>query len=478
MAQTRYYSSTAQPTTLTAPISNSDVNIVVQATTGFPPAFPYILALDYGNPGEELVLVTNGAGLNLTVTRAYDGTSGTTHGAGAPVRHVVAGIDLTEANVHENAVSAAHGVAGTIVGTTDVQTLTSKTLSAPVINGGSLNGTVSGNPTFSGTVTLTSPTINGTVGGTPTLNGATENNPNITGVVTGKATYRTITGQPAIDADQCIVLKRISATQTGNIMSMQDETGASLGFISPSGAARWRSGLNGGAGDSFSVSSTGVGTWTIQSAANKGLSIKAAAAQSVNLQDWQNSSSTVLASVDSAGIIHALSGLKAGSADQFSVDTSGNVTATNIPSGAWTSYTPTWTTTTGANVPSLGNAVTNCAWSRVGKTVFVRFQVSFGSTTNFGGGTSADNWRWGLPVQAAASMVTGSPLGMLSLNQGAPNNCMGSALIDTNLTFNVLLSSAAVSGTPATSSGFIDSASPWTWANGNNLVGVFTYESI
>lgn len=215
MAQTRYYSSTAQPTVLTAPAGPSDTGITVQAVTGFPVAFPYILALDYGNPSEELVLVTNGVGLGLTVTRAYDGTSAASHANGAPVRHVAAAVDFTDANVHENATSATHGVAGALVGTTDVQTLTSKTLTAPTINGATISGAVndSSTITFTGTSTggsyvnagLSSPSITGTVTTAPTFSG------NV--AFTGTPTF--------VDSTQ-------TGTQTTNIWRSNNTTDLSL----------------------------------------------------------------------------------------------------------------------------------------------------------------------------------------------------------------------------------------------------------
>lgn len=51
---------------------------------------------------------------------------------------------------------------GTIVGTTDTQTLTNKTLTSPTITGPTITGTIGGNPT------ITKPTLNGSVAGTQT----------------------------------------------------------------------------------------------------------------------------------------------------------------------------------------------------------------------------------------------------------------------------------------------------------------------
>lgn len=149
MAQAVYFSNTAVQTTLSGSISAGSTTITVGTTTGFPASFPYPLALDYGAAAEELVLVTAAAGTNLTVTRGYGGTSAQSHSLGAVVRHVY---DATEANqfrIHEDA-TIAHGATGAVVGTTNTQTLTNKTLS-----GGTLTGTFSGTHTVSGVVTHT-----------------------------------------------------------------------------------------------------------------------------------------------------------------------------------------------------------------------------------------------------------------------------------------------------------------------------------
>jgi hypothetical protein len=189
MPVTRYYSSTAQPTTLAGSISAGATSITVGATTGFPSTTPYTLALDYGAATEELVDVTGVAGTTLTVTRGADGTSAQSHSLGAAVRHVVSARDFADFQTHQATGSAVHGVSGTLVGTSDSQTLSNKTLSSPTIAGGALSGTFSGTPTWSGAHTFSAtPALQAGV----TVSGGDEL---VTRAATGNAAYRTrVTG--------------------------------------------------------------------------------------------------------------------------------------------------------------------------------------------------------------------------------------------------------------------------------------------
>lgn len=98
----RYYSSTAVATTLSASANNSTTSITVTALTGYPAQTPFTAIIDPDTASEEVVEVTNVSGTTLTVTRGVDGTTASSHNAGAVFRHGVSARDFDEANAFVN----------------------------------------------------------------------------------------------------------------------------------------------------------------------------------------------------------------------------------------------------------------------------------------------------------------------------------------------------------------------------------------
>jgi hypothetical protein len=164
---TRKYTSRSQQTTLTSAVTSGAATIpVVSATTLLGGATvstgqTFTVVIDPDTALEEVVDVTVVSGNNLTITRAIDGSSAQDHSAGSVVRHMIIGRDLREANTHIEASAAVHGIAGSVVGTTDTQTLTNKTITSasettPTIAGATISGT------WTSTATITGGTMNPT----------------------------------------------------------------------------------------------------------------------------------------------------------------------------------------------------------------------------------------------------------------------------------------------------------------------------
>lgn len=161
----RLFSSISVETTLASGISNSATSFTVAAGTGsallggviINSGDQFTLALDPDTQNEEIVFATANTSDTFTVTRGQAGSSAVAHAAGATVKHVLTGSDLTwfESNTSPVASWGIRGsssgtttlvatavasgtltlpaVTDTIVSLTATQTLTNKTLTSPTV---------------------------------------------------------------------------------------------------------------------------------------------------------------------------------------------------------------------------------------------------------------------------------------------------------------------------------------------------------
>jgi hypothetical protein len=217
---TRKYSSKAQQTTLSSPINATVTSMTVgngAALMGgktLAGAETYTVVIDPDTALEEIVDVTvYASGNTLTIARGIDSASpgtGSSHSAGAVVRHMAIGRDYQDANDHIEASATVHGLAGSVVGTTDTQTLTNKTLTSPVITSLTLGD---GNIVFEGatpddfetTLTVVDPTADRTV----TI-------PDATTTLVGTDTTQTLTNK-TLTSPTITGTGAIAGTFTGNL---------------------------------------------------------------------------------------------------------------------------------------------------------------------------------------------------------------------------------------------------------------------
>ena len=96
----RQYKGAAAQTTTTNALSVSDTSVTLTAVTGFPSAagVPFFVVIDPGTSSEEKCSATI-SGSTLTLVRAQDDTTASTHTSGATIYPVFTADEADEANL-------------------------------------------------------------------------------------------------------------------------------------------------------------------------------------------------------------------------------------------------------------------------------------------------------------------------------------------------------------------------------------------
>ena len=149
MARTEHKGN-ARKATLASDISAGDLTITGDDLSGWPDGSVGLFwgALNKDTPSEEKVLFVSRSGNVLTVFsdaggngRGRDDTVAQAHQTGATLEHVWTATEASAASAHQETGSGAHGYppVDSLVLLTGAQTLSEKTLTAPVIEGGEVD---------------------------------------------------------------------------------------------------------------------------------------------------------------------------------------------------------------------------------------------------------------------------------------------------------------------------------------------------
>lgn len=128
----------------------------------------------------------------------------------------------------------------------------------------------------------------------------------------------------------------------------------------------------------------------------------------------------------------------------------------NAIDGAWTAYTPTWTS--GGSAPALGNGTIVGAYNRVNSWIQLHVLLTIGSTSTFGTGT----YRFTLPGGWSLSNDRIFGVGF-AFDSSVTTYFLGGTVFSTSSTATIRVHNTATSG------GVPTSASPMTWATGDKF---------
>ena len=247
---TRKYSSRAQQTTLSSSITSGDVTMTVGSGAnlmgGKTPAVgeTYTVVIDPDTALEEIVDVSNYAsGNTLTIARGIDGSTGVAHSAGAVIRHMVVGRDLTEANKHIENTTTAHGITlANIVQTGTTGTVTS----TMILDGTILNADINASAGIVDTKLATISTASKVSNSATTAASANTASAIVARDASGNFTAGTITANLTGTASAATLAATATALATGRTISLTGDVTGTTGSFDGTGNATMTSAIAAG----------------------------------------------------------------------------------------------------------------------------------------------------------------------------------------------------------------------------------------
>jgi len=479
----RKYTSRSQQTTLSSAVTSGATVIPVTnastllAGTTISAGQTFVVVIDPDTALEEIVEITSASSNNLTVTRAVDmsGASAQDHSSGAVVRHMIIGRDLRESNLHIEATGAyndgtsthaMHGLGssdGVVVGTTATQTLTNKTLTAPILTGVGVDASIVFEGTtadaFETTLTVVDPTQDNTI----TL-------PNTTGTVvildaTQTMTNKTLTspiisGSPVITGLSSAGMSASSATPKDYVDSiLGSATAAATSAASAAASATAAATSASSAATSASLALTSANS-AATSASSAAASVTAAATSAASAATSATAAATSAASAATSATAAATSATSAAASATTAANSVAAIatyatTASNSASAAATSASSAATSASSAATSASSAATTydNFDDRYLGSKSTVPTVDNDGNTLLVGAlywNSTLNNmyvWSGSVWVQmATTSIYTAPTLGSTIIGSGATVSTI-TALTLSNATFTGTLTAGASSGT-------------------------------
>lgn len=147
---------------------------------------------------------------------------------------------------------------------------------------------------------------------------------------------------------------------------------------------------------------------------------------------------------------------------------SGTAAVADFNAGEWETWTPSWTNLT------EGNGTVVAKYMQIGKTVFARYQIIWGSTTAFSGTPSL------APPVAAAANGSNLPIGgFWFFDASAGLAEQGQVTLDSGeqFSFNRQITAGGANPVQVVSTQNISATQPWTWTTSDQFAFLVTYEA-